>query len=31
MQENNFKVNPKSLKTAVTRVEKDKIVTKPQD
>lgn len=28
MQENNFKVNPKSLKTAVTRVEKDKIVTR---
>ena len=28
MKENNFKVNPKSLKTAVTRVEKDKIVTR---
>ena len=28
MQENNFKVNPKSLKTAITRVEKDKIVTR---
>lgn len=28
MQENKFKVNPKSLKTAVTRVEKDKIVTR---
>ncbi len=28
MQENNFKVNPKSLKTAVTRVEKDKVVTR---
>ena len=28
MQDNNFKVNPKSLKTAVTRVEKDKIVTR---
>ena len=28
MQENNFKINPKSLKTAVTRVEKDKIVTR---
>jgi citrate synthase len=28
MQENNFKVNPKSLKTAVTKVEKDKIVTR---
>ena len=28
MQENNFKVNPHSLKTAVSRVEKDKIVTR---
>ncbi|MEE1134044.1 MAG: citryl-CoA lyase [Methanobrevibacter sp.] len=28
MQENNFRVNPKSLKTAVTHVEKDKIVTR---
>ena len=28
MRENNFKVNPKSLKTAVSRVEKDKIVTR---
>ena len=28
MQENNFKVNPRSLKTAVSRVEKDKIVTR---
>ncbi|MDO5814751.1 MAG: citryl-CoA lyase [Methanobrevibacter sp.] len=28
MQDNNFKVNPKSLKTAVTRVEKNKIVTR---
>lgn len=28
MQENNFKVNPKSLKTAITRVEKDKLVTR---
>ena len=28
MQENNFKVNPKSLKTAVTRVEENKIVTR---
>lgn len=28
MRENNFKVNPHSLKTAVTRVEKDKIVTR---
>lgn len=28
MQENNFKVNPKSLKTAVSKVEKDKIVTR---
>ena len=28
MQENNFKVNPKSLKTAISRVEKDKIVTR---
>ena len=28
MQENNFKVNPHSLKTAITRVEKDKIVTR---
>lgn len=27
MQENNFKVNPHSLKTAISRVEKDKIVT----
>ena len=28
MQENNFKVNPKSLKTAISRVERDKIVTR---
>lgn len=28
MQDNNFKVNSKSLKTAVTRVEKNKIVTR---
>ena len=28
MQENNFNVNPHSLKTAVSRVEKDKIVTR---
>ena len=28
MLENNFRVNPKSLKTAVSRVEKDKIVTR---
>lgn len=28
MQENNFKVNPKSLKTAITKVEKDKLVTR---
>ena len=28
MQENNFKINPRSLKTAVSRVEKDKIVTR---
>lgn len=28
MQENNFKVNPKSLKTAISRVEQDKIVTR---
>ena len=28
MQENNFKVNPHSLKTAVSKVEKDKIVTR---
>ena len=28
MQENNFKVNPRSLKTAISRVEKDKIVTR---
>jgi citrate synthase len=28
MQENNFKVNPKSLKTAISRVETDKIVTR---
>ena len=28
MRDNNFKVNPKSLKTAVSRVEKDKIVTR---
>ena len=28
MLENNFKVNPHSLKTAVSRVEKDKIVTR---
>ena len=28
MQENSFKVNPHSLKTAVTKVEKDKIVTR---
>ena len=28
MQDNNFKVNPKSLKTAVSHVEKDKIVTR---
>lgn len=28
MQENNFRVNPHSLKTAISRVEKDKIVTR---
>lgn len=28
MHENNFKVNPKSLKTAITRVEENKIVTR---
>jgi citrate synthase len=28
MQENNFNVNPKSLKTAISRVETDKIVTR---
>ena len=28
MQQNNFKVNPKSLKTAISRVERDKIVTR---
>ena len=28
MQENNFKVNPRSLKTAISRVEQDKIVTR---
>lgn len=28
MQENNFKVNPHSLKTAISRVETDKIVTR---
>ncbi|MBE6500148.1 MAG: citryl-CoA lyase [Methanobrevibacter thaueri] len=28
MQDNNFKVNPHSLKTAISRVEKDKIVTR---
>ncbi|MBE6509047.1 MAG: citryl-CoA lyase [Methanobrevibacter sp.] len=27
MQENNFKINPHSLKTAISRVEEDKIVT----
>ena len=28
MQENNFRLNPHSLKTAITRVETDKIVTR---
>ena len=28
MQENNFKVNPRTLKTAISKVEKDKIVTR---
>ena len=28
MQENNFKVNPRSLKTAISKVQKDKIVTR---
>ena len=28
MQENNFRVNPHSLKTAISRVEKDKIITR---
>ena len=28
MQENNFRVNPRSLKTKISRVEEDKIVTR---
>ena len=28
MQENNFKVNPHSLKTAISRVETDRIITR---
>ena len=28
MHENNFRVNPHSLKTAISKVEKDKIITR---
>ena len=28
MQENNFRVNPRSLKTSISKVEKDKIITR---
>ena len=28
MRENNFRVNPRSLKTSISKVEKDKIITR---
>ena len=28
MSENNFRVNPRSLKTTISKVEKDKIITR---
>lgn len=28
MQDNNFRVNPRSLKTTISKVEKDKIITR---